>query len=322
MQTRSIAWPAILVSFTLVIAITQAQAVMTGSNMYVDYNEEADVPYSGFVGQYFLDTILIHSPWYGPFFKNFQSPITDTFDPILLDAQAWMPQVVTESYYLPPILSPILTLPVAGWHEQIVTDGWQWVIPGDPRFPDLFPENQSLITLDGKPHPWTIPPMPAVYQPETIWVEFPPIGEGFTLGIHKALLWVGTPGNRIWGDNVTDDGTYLDETSIRVFEHPTANQAGDLPGDLNGDGFVGYDDLDLVLNNWNLAVPRANPLADLAAPDGHYPDGYVGLNDLDVILAHWNTGDLPAEATTVIPEPATLALLSLGISAMGRPKHW
>ncbi len=77
-----------------------------------------------------------------------------------------------------------------------------------------------------------------------------------------------------------------------------------LEGDLNRDGFVGLDDLDIILANWNQTVPPANALAD---PSG---DGYVGLEDLDTVLNNWNAGTQPA--TGVVPEPATLAIISIG----------
>ena len=79
-----------------------------------------------------------------------------------------------------------------------------------------------------------------------------------------------------------------------------------LPGDLNGDGFVGLDDLDIILLNWNQFVPPANPAAD---PTG---DGFVGLEDLDVVLNNWNTGSPLPPGGVAIPEPTSLALLSLG----------
>ncbi len=77
-----------------------------------------------------------------------------------------------------------------------------------------------------------------------------------------------------------------------------------LVGDLNGDGFVGIDDLNIVLGNWNLNVPPANPLAD---PSG---DGFVGIDDLNQVLGNWNAGTPPAAGA--VPEPTTLALLGLG----------
>ncbi len=80
---------------------------------------------------------------------------------------------------------------------------------------------------------------------------------------------------------------------------PTAIQ-----GDLDGDGFVGINDLNIVLANWNQNVPPANPLAD---PSG---DGFVGIDDLNEVLGNWNAGTPPG-ASSHIPEPASAAVLVL-----------
>jgi len=85
-----------------------------------------------------------------------------------------------------------------------------------------------------------------------------------------------------------------------------------LAGDLDGDGFVGLNDLDIVLNNWNQLVPPGNPAAD---PTG---DGFVGLLDLDVVLNNWNAG-APLPPGGSIPEPASVALLgALGAGLLAR----
>ncbi len=74
-------------------------------------------------------------------------------------------------------------------------------------------------------------------------------------------------------------------------------------GDLDGDGFVGLSDLDIILNNWNQTVP---PIHEYADPSG---DGFVGLDDLDIVLNNWNRGIPPVASS--IPEPSTLAVLAL-----------
>lgn len=85
-----------------------------------------------------------------------------------------------------------------------------------------------------------------------------------------------------------------------------------LPGDLNGDGFVGIADLNLVLGNWNLNVPPGDPLAD---PSG---DGFVGIADLNVVLGNWNGDFPPATGAAAIPEPGTVGLVGLGVAALAR----
>ena len=204
----------------------QTVTVTAGSNMEIDFNEEVPVSYSGFGGFYSFGVNLIHDPGAGPMIKRFESPITDTFQRILLNAQQPFPQRIWEQFHLVPGTpgnpgGPPISMPVSDWHEEILTEGWEWVLPGDSRFTNLFPPNESLITKNGQPHPWQFPLRPAVHEPNKLWVEFPPISPGDTLEIHKALLWVGTPGNQTWGDDALDDGTFFNETVISVFEYPT-----------------------------------------------------------------------------------------------------
>ncbi|XAM01705.1 PEP-CTERM sorting domain-containing protein [Phycisphaeraceae bacterium D3-23] len=94
----------------------------------------------------------------------------------------------------------------------------------------------------------------------------------------------------------TDATVWLDE----VFWDPTLNA---LQGDINRDGYVGIDDLDLVLANWGAAPQLTLGQGDLNA------DGQIDHTDLAQVLAHWSQGTPPAG---VIPEPTSLALLLLG----------
>ena len=74
-----------------------------------------------------------------------------------------------------------------------------------------------------------------------------------------------------------------------------------LPGDLDGDGFVGSSDLDRVRGNWN----QSTRAGDFSAGDPT-GDGFVGSADLDIIRAAWNDR-IPSPAS--VPEPATIGLL-------------
>ncbi len=80
--------------------------------------------------------------------------------------------------------------------------------------------------------------------------------------------------------------------------------------DANLDGYVGVEDLDIVLNNWNAYIWYGGIAAgDL---DG---DGFVGLDDLDAVLTHWNEGTPPTEVLASVPEPAVVMTMFAGIGA-------
>ena len=97
-----------------------------------------------------------------------------------------------------------------------------------------------------------------------------------------------------------------DGNDIALLARPT------LSGDLNGDGFVGVDDLNVVLVNWNRDVPPGELIAD---PSG---DGYVGVDDLNMVLVNWNNGTPPiTNAEPAIPEPVSLMVWGAGAGLLG-----
>ena len=80
-----------------------------------------------------------------------------------------------------------------------------------------------------------------------------------------------------------------------------------LAGDLNGDGFVGQTDLDIVLARWGRTAPLDDPRADNSG------DGFVGQIDLSLVLDWWGHGSgAPGPPASPVLEPATLSLLALG----------
>lgn len=92
-------------------------------------------------------------------------------------------------------------------------------------------------------------------------------------------------------------------------------EALELQGDFDGDGFVGIEDLNLVLGNWNTSIPSgAQSLGDGSG------DGFVGIEDLNLVLGNWNAGT-PLPPVSTVPEPAaalTILLAGLGIASTRR----
>ncbi len=296
--------------------------VTAGSNYEIDFNQELPVPFSGFAGAWFVGADLIHNPSAGPMIKTFESPITDTLDPILLDAQQPFPIAVRETFRIvePPVLEPGASPvnpfeSVYGWYEEVLTEGWQWVLPNDPRYGEGPLFGKPLITRDGNPHPSRPSILPAVlggplvFRPDVVGVEFARIDAGQVLGINKALVWVGTAGNRIWGDDRLDDGTPHNERAIRVWEHPTdLGAATEMDGDFNGDGRVAQGDLDLVLQNWGRdADAQGLPRGWFSSP----AQGQIEQHELDEVLQNWGGTVLPRLSAGAVPEPAGALLLML-----------
>jgi hypothetical protein len=84
-----------------------------------------------------------------------------------------------------------------------------------------------------------------------------------------------------------------------------------LVGDLDGDGFVGITDLNIILAAWNESVPPGDPLAD---PSG---DGFVGIEDLGTVLGNWNAGTPPTGSP--VPEPGSFVVMGVAVlSALRR----
>lgn len=101
-------------------------------------------------------------------------------------------------------------------------------------------------------------------------------------------------------------GRYWDLSELNNFGR--LHITDELYGDIDGDGLIGVEDLDLLLADWGQTASAADI-------DG---DGTVSTGDLDIVLANWGQSTLPAG---VIPEPGTLAGLQAGALLLGLRRH-
>ena len=92
-------------------------------------------------------------------------------------------------------------------------------------------------------------------------------------------------------------GDYMDIQYISFVPEPST-----LPGDVNGDGFIGGDDLTIILEYWGQSV-TGREQGDLNG------DFFVAGDDYSEVLTYWGTGTPPPPLTTPMPEPATLMVL-------------
>lgn len=122
--------------------------------------------------------------------------------------------------------------------------------------------------------------------------------------------------------DVIGDGSTFDGQGNPIYDpYPTDFEAGgfdldalavlntaELPGDVNGDGFVGADDLVTILTNWDLS-DQTWEQGDLTG------EGFVGADDYVEVLTHWNSGN--GSEPAAVPEPTALATwLALGIGSL------
>ncbi len=107
----------------------------------------------------------------------------------------------------------------------------------------------------------------------------------------------------------------IDDQSLYALTIGEEPPAGDgLTGDLDMDGFVGINDLNIILSQWNQVVFPGTPLD----PD---ENGFVGISDLNHVLSNWNAGTPPVEGSSV-PEPTTALIgCALSISWLSRRQH-
>ncbi len=110
-----------------------------------------------------------------------------------------------------------------------------------------------------------------------------------------------------------DSLVFLDDI---FYQPPAFGPPSPLIGDIDGDGFVGITDLNIVLANWNQLVPKGDASRGDIAGIG---DGFVGIDDLNVVLGNWNaSAQPPGGLAALVPEPGTSLLASLAFTLLLR----
>ena len=178
------------------------------------------------------------------------------------------------------------------WSDDL---GLTWTEP-EPTSPHLLNVSPTALTLDNGV-------VAVVYGRPGIHVAFS-TDYGHSWSDIETFSTLGTPPINGYADMVkvgpnellmmgaSEGGTYT--WPIRV----------DLAGDVTGDGFIGGDDLTIILENWGQTV-TGREQGDLNG------DFFVGGDDYSEVLTHWGTGVGLGAVLASVPEPTVLLLLSL-----------
>ncbi|TWT87478.1 hypothetical protein Mal64_30170 [Pseudobythopirellula maris] len=113
------------------------------------------------------------------------------------------------------------------------------------------------------------------------------------------FVFDGSAGGLTASGIIAQGGTNFNDEA--VFEVAT-----NVPGDTNGDGAVGPDDLNAVSLNWDPS--GSNGPYTLAQGDLN-GDGAVGPDDLNEVSLNWN----PSGSAVAVPEPTSLLMVALAV---------
>ena len=184
------------------------------------------------------------------------------------------------------------------------------------RPPHWVPHEQVYAFVDGQAVPvvWSgsYVRFDNVNPGDELTITYPLVGFSHEVSHEEDGIWPHNPdlemGFQWLGNMVTEVSPEAQKTPLytggpRLLGHPPY---GFTPGDLNGDGFVGGDDLDIVRSFWGQTVTPGDLLHGDASGNG-----IVSGQDLDIVRAHWGEGMPPGPAG--VPESSALMLLASGV---------
>ncbi len=125
-------------------------------------------------------------------------------------------------------------------------------------------------------------------------------------------------------DETSNSGefNYTSQFGLPVINFPAQAGSGESfqhvfrDADITGNWIGGFSELGLANETPGVTNVLPPPLAgDING------DGFVGIADLNIVLGNWNAGTPPAGGNASIPEPASMALLGLGGLALLRRRN-
>lgn len=179
------------------------------------------------------------------------------------------------------------------------------ILPTGPFLGDLVDSGERLLLERAHPRP---PEAPYV----TPYTMEDAVDYGFDAG--WPVPSAGESLHRITAELFGNAGASWSASGMSAGE---VSWISDIEGDLNGDGFVGTEDLDIIRANWGRSdVAPGNAL--LGDPSG---DGAVGTPDLDIVRANWGSGAAKPAGTTPLGERVRTAATDAVWAASAGPSH-